>query len=177
MDKEKELDIEKIIGIRNKYLIIRDLCFLFGSILPQKPTKNTVRDYDDLLDELGSKEKGLFNLLVHQMTLLHRINRMKVRGCYVSEKEDILLSLELMGSRLNPLGYMSSLRKQYYLSLESYFGNSIFKREEAMPILGLKKTHSQRVINDFVDVGMLYRHERKGSLGYLYQIMKMDING
>lgn len=174
MELKDQITTKQVLEIRSKYLMIRDLCYLLSGLLPQVKTRNPIECYDDLLEELGSKERGIFNLLVHQLTLLHRNYRMKERGSYLSEKEDILIALEIMGSRLNPMGFMSSLRKEYYLTIETYFGHSVFKRKEVMGIIGLKKSHTQRILNDLVKAGMLYQHERKGSLGYLYQIMKTD---
>ena len=174
MTIEEQMALEKVKIIRSKYLIIRDLCFLMESILPRALTKNMVNDYDELLMELGSKERGIFNLLVHELTLLHRMDRLKRNGYYISESEDILMALQLMGSRINPMGFIDSRKKQYYLALDSYFGNTVFKREEVMPILGLRKTHSQRVLNALSKSGLIYKHPRKGSLGYLYQIMEKE---
>ena len=174
MTIEEQMGLEKVKIVRSKYLIIRDLCFLLGSILPRSLTKNMVNDYDELLMEMRSKERGIFNLLVHEMTLLHRMERIKLRGYYMSEKADILMALELMGSRINPIGFIDSRKKQCYLAIESYFGNTVFKREEVMPILGLRKTHSQRVLNALSKSGLIYKHPRKGSLGYLYQIMEKE---
>lgn len=171
---KEEMEIEKALQIRSKYLIIRDLCFILKSLLPQEKTKNTLANYDNLLCDLSQQEKGLVLLLTHQMTLLHQTKRIKEGGCWQSEAEDLLFALQLIGRKLHPIGFISPKKKSYYIALENYFGSVIFRREEALHLWGLKKTQTCRLLNEFSEKGLLYKHKRKGCLGYLYQIMKSE---
>ena len=164
--------LEKAEQLRSKYLIIRDLCLLLQSILPQEKVMNKERKYDHLLETLSSTDKGLFLLLLKQMTLLNKMKRVKEKGYWQSEEEDILLSLSILGQKINPIGFINQRQKKYYLRLENYYGNSVFTREEAMGVLGLSKTQSCRVLNKLTEENLLYQHKRNGDQGYLYQIMK-----
>jgi len=171
---EKIIGLEKQLRLRKKYLLIRDLCYLLLSLLPNKTSRNETNAYTSLIKELSEEEKGLLNLLTHLMTLLHSDQRLYEKGYYHSEKEDVYLALKLMGSSLNPVGFMSSGMKSNYLHLSSYFGNRIFKANEASTVLGLKKTETWRVLKKLVKSGLYYEHKRHGSQGYLYQKIKEE---
>lgn len=168
------IGLENQLELRKKYLIIRDLCYLLLSLLPSRTSRNETGAYLDLIEELSEEEKGLLNLLTHLMTLLHSEERLYQKGYYQSEKEDVYLALKLMGSKLNPIGFMSPGMKSNYLVLSSYFGHRIFKANEASVLLGLKKTETWRVLKKLVKSGLYYEHKREGCQGYLYQKIKEE---
>jgi len=171
-DLTEEESLEKAEQLRSKYLIIRDLCFLLQSILPQEKVMNQERKHDHLLETLSSTDKGLFLLLLKQMTLLNKMKRVKEKGYWQCEEEDILLALYILGEKINPIGFIKRKLKKYYLALENYYGNSLFTRDEAMSVLGLGKTQSCLILNKLTEKSLLYQHKRTGDQGYLYQIMK-----
>ena len=168
----EEFEFKKLLLKRNKYLMIRDLCYILLDLLPNKTTRLEERYYEELLSGLSSREKGLVNLLTHLLTLLHSERRIYARGYYRSEEEDVYLALKLMSGHINPVGFMSSEMKQNYLRLVSYFGEEIFKAKEAEVVLGLKKTQTWKTLEKLSNQRLLYKHIRKGSKGYLYQRIK-----
>lgn len=167
--------VEKIGGrvrevqTRKKYLLVRELVYVLMELLPKEPTAAPVQHYAELVLALSDRERGLLNVLSHLMTLLHAEQRMHTKAGYVVEEQDVFLAMKLMSTKLNPSGFVGSLLKDYYVSLVNYFGDVAFTARESRELLSLGKTQNWRVLNALSRHELIFKHERKGPSGYLYQ--------
>lgn len=169
MEEKVIIELTEQINLRGKYLVVRDLCYCLMSLLPKKATRNETGAFGNYIEALSGEEKGLLNLLTHLITLLNSDERMYEKGYYQTEKADVFLALKLIGSKINPVGYLTPEMKSSYLSLSKYFGERIFKASDASNLLGTKKTQTWRILKKLVETGLYYQHKRKGCKGYLYQ--------
>ena len=160
---------EKI--IRDKQIIITEICFMLQELLPNSETFNLVSEYNQLIENLSGRERGLCKLLVHTMTVLHHHNRLCYKGIYQTEKEDILISLQLLGPTVKPGGFLNPYLRQIYHQVKDYFGYNIFTRPEAQRILGYGKTQTCSIMNKLVKKGIVARGNY-ASRGYTYQLLK-----
>ena len=171
--KELKASLEKKISntaLRKREILLCELCLILRALLPRLSTYNPIQKYDYLLSELGCRERGLYNLLVHHLTILHHQERLCVKGRYETSVEDILQALQLIGPNHNPIGFISKYYRLQYEALSSHFGQSIFTRSEAAQILGLKKTQTCKVLNKLLSYSLLARGQYPNR-GYHYQVI------
>lgn len=159
--------------LRDKQIIITEVCFMLQELLPNIETINIVSEYNQLIENLSGREKGLCKLLVHTMTALHQHNRLCYKGIYQTEREDILISLQLLGPTVKPGGFLSPYLRQIYHQIKDYFGYNIFTRSEAQRILGYGKTQTCSIMNRLVEKRILARGNY-ASRGYTYQLLKSE---
>jgi len=146
-------------------------------LLQQLNTKHyTYNPYNKLINRIaeryaycGEDELKLFKLLVHGITLLNKVYRIKDKNRYVVQREDVLIALDLMGESVSPFSKMSNTNTEYYHALFKIFGTLSFNRKDVEFKLRISKTHANRVLKDLTKKGLLIKSGHRGS-GYYYEI-------
>ncbi len=159
---------------------IAEFCILIKSFY-QKEIITIYPDeyYKNLIEKLPEEERKMVELLIHHLTKLHQRNRIihKNRIVEIAE-EDILTALEITGEIINPIGFITEKEQHYFYRLQTEFAPSsgsgeIFTRKQAQETIELKKSQTHRILNLFLEKGLLEKVKSFRNKGYKYQLRNL----
>lgn len=156
----------------HRYKRLLQLLTLFYDLQKQYPVRH---DYKKVLEERLSSPRyiELTDLMIRQITILLRMYRTKEKGVYLSEKEDLVIAVNLMHGELKSETMMSPLTGLALHQLERVFGyDRMFMRKDVMRVTGYKESQSQRIIKRLLDCEKLKRVGGYKNRGYFYQLVK-----
>jgi len=127
-----------------------------------------------LQERLGSRPHAeLGDILIRQMTLLHRHDRLEDKGAYQSEEEDLVLALQLLEGEYRNNTLLSPRLRLIYMRLKSRLApGQVFKRKDVERITGYKKTQSQRILQKLVQCDKIERLGGNAPRGYYYRLVE-----
>lgn len=151
---------------------IAEFCILIKSFYEKEIiTIYTDEYYKNLIEELPEEERKMVELLIHHLTKLNQRNRIihKNRIVEIAE-EDILTALEITGEIINPIGFITEKEQHYFYRLQTEFESGIFTRKQAQETIELKKSQTHRILNLFLEKGLLEKVKSFRNKGYKYKL-------
>jgi len=138
-----------------------------------QPQEAVVHSWKGLLHERlrSHAHAELGDLLIRQMTLLNRTNRVFEKGAYHSEQADLLMALQLLqreykkGTLLSP-----SIRMAYARLLEQLGTDRVFRRSDVERITGYKKTSAHHLVKVLERCGKMDKVGGTAQAGFFYQL-------
>ena len=107
------------------------------------------------------------------MTLLNRPYRIKEKGAWIAQKEDLTLALNLLHAELKTESLLNVNTLLALQELERVIGyDRVFKRKDVERVTGYKKTQSQRLIDRLIHNEKLICKGGYANKGYFYELIK-----
>jgi hypothetical protein len=123
----------------------------------------------DRLKSIPHAELG--DVLIRQMTLLNRHNRIREKGAYQSEHNDLLMALRLLQGEYRYKTLLSPRLQLAYTRLKSRLGiDQLFRRTDVERITGYKKTESHRIIKLLEQCDKIEQVGGSRRSGFYYQL-------
>lgn len=155
----------------SRYRRIIDLIVALYDIQNQQSVKHEFKEL--LIEKLSSRRYiDLTDLLIKQITLLNRPYRIKENGSWKSEKEDLVIVLNLLQGELQSETLLNPNTLLALEQLQRVFGyDRVFKRADVERVTKYKKTQSQRLINRLINCNKLICKGGYENKGYFYQLI------
>lgn len=153
-----------------RYYRLLSLLSLLYELQPKCRVKHSYKK--ELQERLSSRKYvELLDLLIRQMTILNRAYRLKEKGIYKSEKEDLVLALQLLERDIKLDTFVNPTMRLVYEQLQKKIGSHrLFTRTEVERITGYSKSSSSRLIRRLWSCGKLERLGGSRKTGYYYQL-------
>ena len=126
----------------------------------------------------ADKILALFDGLVHGLTVLNRMYRVRRKAAYLSSREDVLNVLMLMRPLVFPESVLNENTRKAYLLLEDYFdqGQS-FTGLEARLKLRVSRSSLNRYLRDLQLSGLVRKVGGNCKQGYRYALTEQKMKG
>ena len=160
--------------MKNRYGQILLLTSLFYELQQQASVRHNFRPI--LKERLSSpRYVELIDLLIRQITLQNRAYRIKENGAYISEKEDLVIALNLLHSDIKRETLLNPRTSLALHQLKSVFGyERLFRRKDVERITKYKKSHAGRLIGYLLSCEKIERKGGSKNRGYYYQLIKEE---
>jgi DNA-binding MarR family transcriptional regulator len=151
--------------------ILKKLVLVLHEIYPTGETQNPF--YRLKLEDYPSEYLHYHQLLSHYFTLIHQNNRAMEKSRYITSREDIMASLQVL--EIVTLKQYRSEKKTADSILEVLQDNTregqILTARQISEIIGYKKTQTARIIKILLEMNKIEKvsHHHK-SIGYLYKL-------
>lgn len=146
------------------------------SLLYELQSQDRVQhDYkEELYKGLQSKSYvDLLSILIGQMTLLNRAYRIKENGIYRSEREDLVMSLQLLERDIKGNTLVNPVLRLCYERLRKRIGtHRIFTRIEVERLTGYKRSQIQKILKNLEVCDKIERKGGNRRTGYFYQLLE-----
>lgn len=160
--------------MKKRYHQLLRLAGLLFDLQEQQPVNHP---YKDLLSErLQSRvHEELADLLIRQFTLLNRVHRIKEKGAYQSEEQDLLMALQIMLAELKSATLISPGLQASLVKLNNHLKTGmLFQRKDVQRITGYSKTQSWRLIQLLEQAEKIRRVAGSPNTGYYYEIIQQE---
>lgn len=153
-----------------RYNRLHRLASLLYELQSQRPVEHPYRKV--IAQRLQHPQyEALLDLLVRQITLLNRHNRLNEGGIYQSEKADLTAALGLLKGDLRSSTMASPYLAIALDTLERKLGKQrTFRRSDMQRVLKCSKTQAHRIVNHLEACGKLKQVGGTPSLGFYYRL-------
>ncbi len=150
---------------------LEELLLFFFEIFPNQETINPF--YRLNLNEYPSKYSHFHKLLTHYFTLIYQNNRTLENQKYITKREDILASLQVLEIiSLQAYRNQNKIIEDCFEKLKNNTTpNQVLPRKFIEGIIQKRKSQTSRIINEMVEKGYLELVGGYKNRGFLYQII------
>ncbi len=173
--RKKNLTKEK----HQRYEALYDLGVIITSLYPNQNTRNPYRLLEHKVelppDVDREHHKKVYDLLLHAITLLNRTHRMKDRGRWISEREDVIATLALLKNHLMGEYRLNTPCRQLYADLDYLWGREkTFTHREVMLTLRRPLSTLKRQLRTLHYHGLLELVEVDRFRRFHYKVVKLQ---
>jgi len=157
--------------MKNKrFYQLLQLARLLHELLPQQAVQHSWKEV--LRQRLQSRPHAeLGDVLIRQMTLLNRSQRICQQGAWQSETQDLLMALQLLQGEYGKHTLLNPRLQLAYSRLKSRLGKQcLFRRRDVERITGYRKTESWRLLQRLEQCDKIERVGGSKQAGYFYRI-------
>ena len=153
-----------------RYDQLLELARLLYELQPQEAVVHAWKEA--LRERLGSRPHAeLGDVLIRQMTLLHRHDRVYEKGAWQSELPDLVAALGLLEGEYKYGTLLSPRLQLVYSRLLSRLGkDQVFRRRDVERITGYRKTESHRILKLLEQCDRVERVSGSANRGYFYRL-------
>lgn len=137
------------------------------------PDQQTINPYYKIqLDDYPSNYQLYHKLFTHFFTLIFSKHRPMEKAMYITAREDIIASLNLLEVALLRENRKQRRNNEQLYQLLKYrtLKDQLLSSQDISQIIGYKKTQTQRFINHLLDENLLKIVGGTKNKGYLYQL-------
>lgn len=151
--------------------ILKKLVLVLHQIYPEEETTNPF--YRVNLEDYPTEYLHYHKLLSHYFTLIHKNNRAMEKARYITSREDVLASLQVL--EIVTLKQYRSEKKtaedMYKLLQKNTKENQVLSARQISEIICYKKTQTSRIIKILLEMEKIEKvSNHHKSIGYLYKL-------